>query len=77
MGKDSNNTLRHLIEALQILAKYNDRAYPTHCEHDVLMVLVDPEEVSAEDKARLEQLGFDPGEESEEDCFVSFRFGSA
>lgn len=39
-------TLLNLIAALQIFLKYGDITYPTHCEHDVLMVCVDPESVS-------------------------------
>jgi hypothetical protein len=62
-----------LIEGLTILRKYDNPAYPTHCEHDVLLVCVDPEKVSDDDKARLDELGFIPGSD---ECFRSFRFGS-
>jgi hypothetical protein len=65
--------VKDLIEALTIFAKYTDAEYPTHCEHDKLYVLVDPAKVTAEDKARLEDLGFRPSV----DAFYSFRFGSA
>ena len=65
-----------LIEALQILLKYGDPAYPTHCEHDELTICgIDPEDVSKEDKDRLDELGFFVSEEY--GCFKSFRFGSA
>lgn len=64
--------MKDLIEALTILANYGDPYAPTHCEHDVLYVAVDPKLVSAEDKARLHELSFDP----EPDGFRSYRFGS-
>jgi len=62
-----------LIEALQILKKYGDPHYPTHCEHDVLHVAIDPKMVSREDKVRLEQLSFSADEFG---GFSSYRFGS-
>jgi hypothetical protein len=62
-----------LIEALQIMAKYDKPDYPTHCEHDNLHVAVDPELVSEEDKARLDELGFFPDDENP--GFKSYRFG--
>lgn len=63
-----------LIEALTIFAKYQNPRNPTHCEHDVLRIMaVSQEEVSVEDVKRLEELGFFWGEE----CWQSFRFGSA
>lgn len=65
--------LSRLIQALQIFLKYGDVAYPTHCEHDELTVCVDPSLVSAEDKAALDELGFFESD----DCFKSFRYGSA
>ena len=68
--------LSKLIEALQILNKYADPDYPTHCEHDVLMVHVDPALVTAEDLAKLDELGFIPSEEFT-DSFISFYFGSS
>ena len=65
--------MKDLIEALQILAKYTDTKWPTHCEHDVLTVNVEWGSVSKEDQERLESLGFSDGE----DGFVqSTRFGS-
>lgn len=64
-----------LIKALTIFRKYTDAKYPTHCEHDVLYVMVRPSEVSDEDKAELKELGFNPDEDL---CnFQSFRFGSS
>lgn len=68
--------LKDLIEALQIFLKYSDEEYPTHCEHDVLMVIgIDEDQVSEEDKARLDELGFFWSDEH--DCWSSFKFGSA
>lgn len=68
--------MKELIEALNIFAKYTDAAYPFHCEHDVLYVpVVDYDEVSDEDKARLEELGFEENTESDQG-FMSFRYGS-
>lgn len=65
-----------LIEALQILLKYGDPHSPTHCEHDTLWVCIDPGKVSDKDKARLLTLGFFVSEDGD-DCFKSFRYGSA
>ena len=65
-----------LIEALQILRKYGNPVYPTNCSHDELRIAdIAPSQVSAEDKARLDELGFIMDEE--EDYFFSFKFGSA
>ncbi len=66
--------MNDLIEALQIFSKYTNTKYPTHCEHDKLTVVVDPEKVSPEDIKRLDQLGFNADDCDE--CFYSFRFGS-
>ena len=67
-----------LIKALQILAKYGNPDYPTHCEHDTLMIMgVYPEDVSEEDKEELDKLGFFVTEEYGGDkMFISFKFGS-
>jgi len=67
--------MNDLIEALTIFAKYTDDAHPTCCEHDVLYVLVDPAAVPAEDRARLETLGFVAQDHDQN--FTSNRFGSA
>lgn len=64
-----------LIEALTIFKKYGSPYAPTHCEHDVLYVCVDPSQVSDVDKKKLDALGFDVNEDL--DNFQSFRFGSA
>lgn len=60
-----------LIEALTILRRYDNPVSPTHCEHDTLLVMVDPALVSDEDLERLKQLGFIPSEP--EYGFVSFQ----
>lgn len=65
-----------LIAALTIFRKYTDKKYPTGCEHDTLYVYGVPlEDVSAEDVARLDELGFEWDEDI--GAFYSFRFGSA
>ena len=65
-----------LIEALQILLKYGNPRWPTHCEHGILTICyIDPKDVSQEDISRLEKLGFIISDE--EDVFISYRFGSA
>lgn len=69
--------MKDLIEALQIFLKYGDPSCPTHCEHDVLTVMVGPAGMSEADLARLDELGFIPGSEWSAECFTSFRFGSA
>jgi hypothetical protein len=66
--------MKDLIEALTIFAKYSDDQHPTHCDHDVMYVGVDPADVSDEDKDRLEELSFLPDEGH--GSFKSFRFGS-
>jgi len=67
--------MKDLIAALEILLKYGNPEYPTHCEHDVLSVMVDPKLVSKEDIELLDKLGFIPATDG--GCFKSFRFGSA
>lgn len=69
--------MNKLIEALQILGKYQEETeWPTHCEHDVLYVMgVKENAPSEEDRARLKALGFIWM--SGDDCWGSFRFGSA
>jgi len=68
--------MKKLIEALSIFLKYKDIEYPTHCEHDILMVAgYSEDEISKEDKLKLDVLGFNWN--SEYDCFTSYRYGSA
>ena len=64
-----------LIKALQIFLKYGNPSSPTHCEHDVLRVIIDPELVSPEDKQELDVLGFFA--DGSEGLFKSFRYGSS
>lgn len=66
--------MENLIKALQILFKYGNPEYPTHCEHDYLIVDIKPELVSDEDKTELDRLGFFV--DTEFNCFGSFRYGS-
>ena len=68
--------MEDLIKALTILNKYLDdgyhKNYPTICEHDELIVCVDPGKISEEDMIELNKLGFIPS-----DYFmISYRFGS-
>lgn len=65
--------MKDLIQALQILSKYENPTYPTHCEHDELYILVNPLLVSKEDLEELKKLGLRAGD----DCFISTKFGSA
>lgn len=69
--------MKDLIEALSILMKYQkaDTYAPTHCEHDVLLVMAVPQELPKEETERLDALGFIWM--GEYDCWGSFRFGSA
>lgn len=68
--------MEKLIEALQIFLKYKNANWPTHCEHDILMIMeVSEDEVSSEDKEKLDELGFFWS--SEYDCWASYKFGSA
>lgn len=67
--------MNDLIEALTIFAKYTSDKHPTCCEHDILYVLVDPAEVTTEDRVRLEALSFRA--QKRDHNFYSNRFGSA
>lgn len=71
--------MKDLIEALQIFLKYKNPTYPTHCEHDIMCIMdVTKEEVSEEDKKRLDELGFNWTEDAAgEPGWASFKFGSA
>ena len=67
--------MENLIKALQIFIKYGNPDYPTWCEHDVLHVDINCEEVSDKDIEELDKLGFIPNVDC--DGFMSFRYGSA
>lgn len=68
--------MENLIKALQIFLKYANPRYPTSCSHDVLAIMdITRDMVSSEDIEKLDELGFFWSEE--EDCFISFRYGSA
>jgi len=67
--------MNDLIKALQIFSKYTDTDYPTHCEHDTLYIcVVNAIDVSKEDLEELNTLGFFWSDE--DDCFISYKFGS-
>lgn len=68
--------MEKLIQALQIFLKYGNPNFPTHCEHDVLYVMIDPSLVSDEDKAKLDELGFFPDDDGSGN-FMSFLYGRA
>ena len=68
--------MENLIKALQIFLKYGNPEWPTHCSHDQLAIMeIEKDMVSEEDIKELDRLGFfwSDGEE----CFISFKFGSA
>jgi uncharacterized protein CbrC (UPF0167 family) len=68
--------MKELIEALQTFAMYTQTKWPTHCEHDVLMICdVGRDTMSAADQDYVEERGFLWSDEHE--CWISFRFGSA
>lgn len=65
-----------LIEAFTIFRRYGNPPFPTHCEHDELMIVgIDPDDVSDADRVRLDALGFDMGGDG--DGFHSYLYGSA
>lgn len=67
---------RDLLEGITILARHPGNAVsPFHCEHDELTICADPAEFTADELQRLDELGFIPDDDDE--CFSSFRFGSA
>ena len=67
--------MNDLIEALQIFLKYTNEKYPTHCEHDILMIMDVTEDIDEGDKKRLDELGFNWNDD--EGYWYSYRFGSA
>jgi hypothetical protein len=68
--------MEDLIKALQIFLKYGNPRNPTCCEHDVLYICgIDPADVSEADKLELDTLGFFVDDQDQ--CFKSYRYGSA
>lgn len=71
--------MEDLIQALLIFSKYIDvkERWPTHCEHDIMMIMNIAEEsiLSEEDNKEVVRLGFHWSDEH--DCWASYRFGSA
>ncbi len=67
--------MKDLIQALTLLNSHNPRCQ-THCNHDTLLVLgVDANNIPREDLEPLDELGFHWS--NEDDCFRSYRWGSA
>ncbi len=59
-----------LAEAFTILAKYNDEPYRLSGEHEIVYVLIDPNELTDGDKHRLDELGLFVDEDCE--CMAMF-----
>lgn len=76
MSDDKRDHWADLIEALELMRTHAIGPFPTHCEHDQLWVMANPEDFSAEEIAKLEELGFIPDSDGG-DGFTSFLFGSA
>jgi len=67
--------MEDLIKALQILMKYKNEHFPTWCGHETFVVVgIEENEVSEEDKIELKKLSFTYN--SEYEGFSSYRFGS-
>jgi hypothetical protein len=70
--------MEDLIKALQILLQYGNPNYPTHCEHDEMIICgIDPDDVSEADINQLDELGFFVSNDYGDKIFKSFKFGSA
>ena len=68
--------MKDLIKALEIFLKYQNKTWPTICEHDVLIINgIERQDVSDDDHIKLEILGFEWNESY--GAYVSYRFGSA
>ena len=68
--------MEDLIKALTIFLKYGNNKHPTHCEHDVLYIIdIHKDKVSKKDIETLYNLGFLWSDS--EDCFISYKYGSA
>ncbi len=71
MTTDNPNTYRGWIEAFTIFDKYEPEAiYVVQPDHDIVYSGPNPDKVSEEDKARLEELGWLVDEDLE--CFSKF-----
>lgn len=68
--------MEDLIKAFTIFLKYGNPTYPTHCEHDVMYISIDPKIVSEEDKGALNDLGFYPETADYGNVFYSYKYGS-
>lgn len=68
--------MEDLIKALNIFVKYGNPRNPFHCEHDYLYVDIPFEQVSEEDIAELNKLGFHADDQYGNGGFGSFRYGS-
>jgi hypothetical protein len=66
--------MEDLLKAITIFLKYGNPRNPSHCEHDILYIKINPELVSEEDQKELEKLSFSPDEFG--NGFCSYRFGS-
>lgn len=68
--------MEDLIKALLIFLKYGNPRNPTCCGHDTLYICgIDPADVSEADKLELDTLGFFVDDQDQ--CFKSYRYGSA
>jgi hypothetical protein len=75
MSQTTPQAWTDLIEGLTLLAKHqNNDISPLHCEHDTLTVMADPAAFTTDELGRLRTLGFFA---SEDETFMSYRFGSA
>lgn len=64
-----------LLEGLTILSQRpGNLISPFNCSHDTLVVTCDPADFTSDEINRLDSLGFFV---SDDECFMSYRFGSA
>jgi hypothetical protein len=67
--------MEQLIEDLKVFSKYSKSDYPTHCEHDTMMIAdVAQDDISEED---LEKVSDRWLWSEEDDGYISYRFGKA
>jgi predicted metalloprotease len=71
---DYSDGCKTLARAFEIFAKYSDSYSITGCEHDIMYVYINYENVSDEDIIELGKCGFHAEDEY---SFQSYRFGSA